>query len=149
MVMNFQDKEDDGELTFGQALMILAVLAGAVAAMLLAAAFTSDRRELYGQEGEAGPHEGTCPGLRGGIFAADPIRRKRGSKRRMGVALQSSFCRTSVQTSIRVNPRFEAASPERHFATAKPENTGGQPRAALCRPILVGCRLMLRNRIVR
>lgn len=29
----------------------------------------------------------------------------------MGVALQSSLCRTSVQASIRVNPRFEAASP--------------------------------------
>ena len=84
-----------------------------------------------------------------GMFAADPIRRKRGSKQRMGVALQSSFCRTSVQTSIRVNPQFEAASPERHFATAKPKNTGGQPRAALRRPILVGCRLMLRSRIAR
>ncbi len=35
-----QDKEDDdGELTLGQALMILAVLAGTVAALLLAAAY--------------------------------------------------------------------------------------------------------------
>ena len=35
-----QDKQDnDGELTLGQALIILAVLAGAVAAMLLAAAY--------------------------------------------------------------------------------------------------------------
>ena len=59
-----------------------------------------------------------------GTIAADPIRCKRGSKQRMGVALQSSLCRTSVQTSIRVNPQFEAHHPERHLAARKPKNTG-------------------------
>jgi len=39
MVTAMHDKDYDGELTLGQALMILAVLAGAVAAMLLAAAY--------------------------------------------------------------------------------------------------------------
>jgi len=33
------DNQDDGELTLGQALMILGVLAGTVAVMLLAAAY--------------------------------------------------------------------------------------------------------------
>ena len=67
----------------------------------------------------------------------------------MGVALQSSLCRTSVQTSIRVNPQFEAASPERHFATTKPKNTGANRELHYAGPILVGCRLVLRNRIAR
>ena len=55
-------------------------------------------------------------GAAGGMVAADPIRRKRGRKQRMGVALQSSLCRTSLQASIRVNPQFDGCIIQRHLA---------------------------------
>jgi hypothetical protein len=73
---------------------------------------------------------GERPGCDRGV--SQPIRSavNGGANSGWGVALQSSLCRSSVQTSIRVNPQFEAASPR-----ATSQKHRGQPRAALCRSI--------------